>query len=89
MLAKGLGWYQNRPLLAIGKMILEPRLYGICQIHSPSAEVNPRKAARALEVLNDISVIFRVADFRDSEKPDQLFFCHDAGTRDKFTVWAR
>ncbi|MFC1637352.1 hypothetical protein ACFL5Z_21230, partial [Planctomycetota bacterium] len=80
--------YQNRYLLATSDMIFEPCFYCICQIYSFSAEVNPRQTVRTFKVLDDVSVVPRVADLRDSEKPDQFLLCHDTGTRDEFTIWA-
>jgi hypothetical protein len=47
--------------------------------------MNPWQTARAFEVLDHVSVTFRVADLRDSEKPDQFFFCHDRGAEAQFT----
>ena len=43
----------------------------------------------AFKVFDDMSVILCVTDFRDMEKPNQFLLYHDAGARDKFTIWAR
>jgi hypothetical protein len=68
-------------------MIFEPRLRGTCQIHNLPAEMNPRQAARTFEVLDDVSVISGIADFRDAERAAQFLFRHNAGTRNKFSIW--
>jgi hypothetical protein len=80
--------YQTERLVATGDLLLKPMLYGISQIHSLSAEMNPRQAMRAFEVLDNVSVISGVADLRDTEKPNQFLFCHDAWTQDESTVRA-
>ena len=80
--------YQTELLMATGDLRLKPLLHGVDQIHSPSTEVNPGQAAIAFEILDDIPVILCVGDFRDTEKPDHFLFGHNAGTRDKSTVWA-
>jgi hypothetical protein len=48
-----------------------------------------RQAARSFEVFDDVSMVPRVADLRDSEESDQLIFCHYGGAEIEFTVWAR
>jgi hypothetical protein len=70
-------------------MIFEPCLYGICQIYSFPAKVNPWKASGAFKVLDDISIATSITDLRDTEKPDQFLFCHDGGVGAEFTLWAR
>jgi len=69
-------------------MIFEPRLHGTCQIHNLPAEVNLGQAMIAFEVFDYIPVVACNADLWDTEKLDQFLFCHDAGARDKLTVWA-
>ena len=81
--------YQTERLVATGDLPLKPMLNGIGQIHSLSAEVNPRQAVLTFEVLDNVSVISGVADLRDTEKPNQFLFCHDAWTQDESTVRAR
>jgi hypothetical protein len=72
--------------LATRDKIFEPRLYGIRQMHGLSAEMNSWQTARAFKVLDDISVTPGMADLRDTEKPDQFFFCHDGGAEPEITV---
>jgi len=80
--------YQTELPVATGDLLLKPMLHGIGQIHGLSAKMNPRQAVLSFEVLDDIPVILCVGDFRDTEKPNQFLFCHDAGTQDESTVWA-
>jgi hypothetical protein len=70
-------------------MIFKPRFHGICQVHGLTTEMNPGQTMLAFKVFDDMPVILCVTDFRDTEKPNQFLFYHDAGARDKFTVWAR
>ena len=70
-------------------MAFKPSFHGICQIHSLSTEVNSRQTARAFEIFHDVSVTPRVANLWDSEKSDQLLFCHDSRTKVEFAVGAR
>ena len=70
-------------------MVFKPSFHGICQIHSLSTEVNSRQTPRAFEIFHDVSVTPRVANLWNSEKSDQLLFCHDSRTKVEFTVGAR
>ena len=69
--------YQNRHLLTTRDILFKPRLHSISWVNSFSTEMIPWKASRAFKVLDDVSVTPGVADLRDTEKPDQFFFCHD------------
>jgi hypothetical protein len=69
-------------------MIFKPGFHGIRQIHGFSTEVNSRQTSRAFEILYDVSVTPCVANLRDSEKSDQLLFCHDSRAEAEFTILA-
>jgi hypothetical protein len=43
----------------------------------------------AFEVLDYVSVIHSLADFRDTEEPYQFLFRHNGRTGQEFAVWAR
>jgi hypothetical protein len=70
-------------------VILKPHLHGICQINGLSAQVNPRKAAGAFEVLDHVMIVLGGADMRYPEEADEFFFCHDGGERGNPAILAR
>lgn len=61
-------------------MLLKPVPHRIREIYDFPAEVDPRQAVVAFEVLDHVVVIRSVADLRDAEELDQFLFCHDGGT---------
>jgi hypothetical protein len=70
-------------------MIFKPRLHGICQVHGLTTKMNPGQTARAFKVLDHVSVVFGMADLWDTQESDELFLCHDTGTRNESTICVR
>jgi hypothetical protein len=50
--------------------------------------MDPRQIPQSLEILDDIVMVFGVADGGDTEEPDQLLFRHDSWTGQDFTIRA-